>query len=440
MELFPISQSKDCLISNLAWETLDKMTGGFFGHERVDQLIAEGGRWFVQYKNGPDINYGVSKQIDLDAYKGQNLISVAGLVATHPFFKGVSVLVMLKNETLDDGMGFAVGLWNGNVRLDRPFLLTQAKSIVSEFELIGRGRPFVIWGDVQGVPVKTQYTLEALLVPKKGGKRLKVQPLKSEKKSLIFVIAVCAVIALMAASWGWDWYCAKQNELIERIRQTKKSPDYIYDQSVTARLSIPVLIAKEAVPAIAEQLNRFPIALGGWRLSTITCKELTCEAQWKSNGGTYQEFQKSADPAWGKIALASSDAEVLGDLKTLRHGFTLDLNTNPLPPQASWPTRSAFELATGGDWQKYGQLGWVGTLAMPAQQAVPTGVNPLSIKNHPHAIYAMPWSVNSQSWALTQKAIGSLPENVTLTEFKLSINEKERAVAFSGSGLAYVQK
>lgn len=423
------------------WHVLDPFGAKLFGHEQIERLIADGSRYFVKYKNGVDINYGVSGEAELDAYKSHLVFSIAHAIATHSLFKGATVLVLLINNESEDDDIFAVGLVSGNIVLDAVCSLFELSTVYEKFaaDCEKAGRSFTVWGDAtpDGVTADHTYSLTELL-DQKGAKKAKIEHLKNDRTVLMMVVGVIAMVLILVMMGAWDWYRNHQKLLLDQLRQSQSSPSYLYTESVKNLLASPQRISAICAPQIISQVGSFPAKMAGWSLNKIMCQSDECEAHWNSQGGTYDDFKKAAPAHWGQIALTNNEKDVLGDLKTIRHTFKLELKAGLLPERSQWPKAYQFSLDIGNQWQHLSTKGWASTLKPIEQQAIPVGVQPAAVKNHPQAIYAMPWHAVNQNWQLAKEVIASFPANVVLTKFEVQVNPRT-GITFGADGLAYVQ-
>jgi cell division protein FtsL len=439
-----ISQhAKEGVITGLNWQVLDPVGESFFGHEEIPKLIEDGNRYFVKVKNTRETNFGITKSSDIELFNNKKLYSFAAMVATHPDFKGTTCLVMVIDPHCEEPSGLAIGLVSGNIVMDLHFPLEKQHSLYEEFEsLCSRaGRQFQIYGDIANVhivPTK-RITLDEICSTKSIQKR-SLEALKNEKYILVFIVSILVLIALLILMSMWDWYQAEQKEILESERLHRSSPEAVYSQSVSATLAKEHLIVAAAAEDLIQAISNFPVELGGWRLMRISCEEIRCNAKWHSEGGTYDAFQRLADPAWGKLQLGSTDKDLLGDLATLSHTFELKLSKAKLPPLNEWPLAETFAFEQGIDWQKLKDYQWVGSLGPIEQQAVPSQINASSVTSHPQAIFGMRWSVTNQNWRLGQLVLPLFKSNVTLQKFELNLGEKSGEVVFSAKGIAYVKK
>ena len=98
----------------LSWRTVDVYESR---HAQVTQWRTEGYSAYATSRAGGAEQMGLLSQGDgseLEGNKGRQLFSAAALLASHPDFKGRTVLVLLQG--VDDA--YAVGLQGGGVTID----------------------------------------------------------------------------------------------------------------------------------------------------------------------------------------------------------------------------------------------------------------------------------------------------------------------------------
>jgi len=109
-----------------------------------------------------------------------------------------------------------------------------------------------------------------------------------------------------------------------------------------------------------------------------------------------------------------------------------------LPPRAEWPSQSDFAWSVGGAWQKLSPLGWSGDLKTPELREIPVGISSAAIRNHPQAIWGIPWMVSNQPLWLID-GLSQFDRNVVLQKFDVSMDEKTGVALFNAQGIAYVK-
>ncbi len=438
MELYRSPNSKDILACGLNWVVSDPFESS---HLQVSRYILDGARNFVKFANGVDINYGLTADFNRDQYPDCRFISLAKMAATNPLFKGATVLLLLVNSVNADLSGVAIGLLNGNIVLDRQIEPENAESVFEEFSVLCEksGRVFRFFGDFPGnaVPFDETYFFETLIKDKKSFKKALITPLKNNRTVLIVVIVVLTLIALSLVNYGWDWYSQKKKQLIEEVRAASLSPEAQYSTMINnfvwAKQNTAGPISKE----VKKQINSIPYSFHGWNLKEIKCELPECTFKWTSAEGNYGDFRNNAPKEWLEIS-PMVGASIIGDLKTITHKYRLELHPETFLPRTQWPTKEDFAWSIGEAWQKLSPLGWTGELKSVELRELPFAIPPAAIKNHPQAIWGIPWSVINQPWWMLD-ALDLLGKNVVLQKVEISIDRSTKAVSFNASGIAYVK-
>lgn len=443
MELFQRPNLKEALASHLKWQVLDPFAEKAFGHDQINQLITEGNRYAFIYKNGSDVNIGVTATIDFEEYKQGKIYSLAAKAATSKRFQKTTSLILVKNtESSDEGI-FAIGIVSGNIVIDEQVPAEQLGDIYEKYVALceNTGRLYFTHGDVavNGQALNHAYSLVELLADKTG-KKVLIEPLRDERKLLYVVYAVLALIVFFSAWKGWDWYQDEAQKEVQYRKERKNTPAYLYGEAVLMHLNLGQLVLPAAAKQIIGMVESFPARTGGWVLESLKCDAEKCDTQWVSEGGTYADFKAQTQPDWGNLVYNSSDKDVLGDLKTIRFSFTHKLGKQKLGTQSNWPKADEFTFSTGVEWQKLKETDWKASLSVPELQAVPPGVSPAAVQSHMLAIYAMKWETSNQSWATIKQVLPSFPDNVVLKTFDVRLDRKSKKVTFNASGLAYVKK
>jgi hypothetical protein len=445
LELLTWPRKKEVLVSNLRWQVLDPFADKLFMHDQINQMLAEGYRYFLKYKNGADINMGFTSSTAHEGLLKFRVYSIAAKVATHMRFKGTTTLALLRIDFTEEPMAYAVGLVDGNVVMDEQLPISDIAACYSRFAGLceSSGRLFYTHGDIapDGLNLNHPFTLSELVEGGKG-KKIKLEKLQDDKKIQLVILAATAVIVIFMLMWLWDWYELDRKRLEDQLKSALQTPAYLYDAAVKTVLAQDHLLLPPVTEEISEQLRQFPVQLDGWTLSRITCTQVQCQLSWQSTGGTFEDFARSAPPSWGKFQPGGTgtDNTPLGDLKTLQSSLKLKLTSQKLPLRATWPSREEFLLQMGVNLQKLKDLNWTMRFSPVTQQAVPPQIPPQQVADHPQAIYAMSWQVANADWPLTRDIFATLGTNFTLNEFSFQINESVNTVTFSASGLAYVRK
>lgn len=443
MKLFLRANHKEALACDLKWQVLDPFAEKAFKHDQINQLIAEGYRYSFTYKNGSDINIGVTSSSDFEEFQKLKIYSVAAKVATTKRFQKTTSLILLTNTDQDAEIVFAIGIVSGNIVIDEIVAINEAHLVYEKFVSLceNTGRLFFTHGDVTipGLPLNHPYTLRELL-DDKSGKKVLIEPLRDEKKLLYVVYAVVLLIVFFAAWKAWDWYREDQKNRIRHLSESKNTPAYIYGQSVLIHLNALQLVMPAAGQQIIDMVERFPARTGGWLLETLQCNVEKCDTRWVSEGGTYADFKARSQTDWGELIYSSADKDMLGDLKTIRVSFPHKLEKQKITNPSDWPQADAFTFQTGVEWQKLKSTDWQASLGPAELQAVPQGVTPTAVQSHAQAIHAMPWSTSNQSWPTIKRVLPSFPDNVVIKTFEIRLDKLTQKVTFNASGLAYVKK
>jgi len=445
MQLLPIPNTKLCLAAGLQWQVLDPFEAKLFSHNQVQALFENGAKYFVKYKNAKDINYGVTFESDLEQYSSLNIISIAAKVACDKQFKASTSFVVVKNDKTDEENCFVIGLLFGNTIIDQLVAADEVDALLQEFQtLCERSRSDVTtWGDVTttGFNPDNALTLDEVL-NKSFGKSIALSELKNNRTTNI-VLMIAGLAAVLFGLWtAYDWYQADEKLLKEQQRASQNTPENMYRHSVERLLREPTLIAPDVWDDYKAQLGAFPTQMGGWTLHKISCKLAICEALWKTQDSTYEDFKAAAQshPEWGPISTNNNEKDVLGDLKTIRHQVTLKLTLQKLPPQGQWPDAKEFAQTIGVQWQKLKPTGWDATLTPLEQQGIPAGMSSAGMSNLPNAIYAMRWEAKNQRWEQSKEVIATFGKNMTITHLEVTLEHKDKRVIISGGGLVYARK
>lgn len=443
MELFPRPHHKEALASHLKWQVLDPFAEKAFGHDQINQLIAEGNRYSFTYKNGADVNIGVTSSIEFEEHKKEKIYSLAAKAATTKRFQKTTSLILVTNtESADEGV-FAIGIVSGNIVIDELVPTNQLSAVYEKFVALceNTGRLFFTHGDVsvKGEALNHSYSLSELLNDK-SGKKIVIEPLRDERKLLYIVYAVLAIIVFFVLWKAWDWYQDEAQKEIQYRKERKNTPAYLYGESVLALLNTGQLVLPAAGKQIIGMVESFPARTGGWILETLKCDITKCDTQWVSEGGTYADFKAQIQADWGNLVFSNGDKDVLGDLKTIRFSFTHKLDKHKLGTQSHWPKADEFTFSTGVEWQKLKETDWKASLGTPELQAVPPGVTPAAVQSHMLAVYAMKWETSNQSWPTIKQVLPAFPENVVIKTFDVRLDKKSHKVSFNASGMAYVKK
>lgn len=447
MKIFTHPSTKTVVVSDLRWQVLDPFEQGFFGHKDIPRLIEQGTRFHAKYKNTSEVNIGTTTG-DFEGLdtQGQRLVSLAAALATNSLFAEQTCLVFIQAGEGAASVGIAVGMIAGNVVLDEEFLFADIDAVYERFAEMCKlsSRAFSVHGDLSpiGVQITQKITLDEILRGKQKN-TVKVKPLKSGRGFLLFLLgSLISLIGLV--SWGiWDWTEEQEKARIAAAIAQKNSPDNKYAESVAALMQKEMWIMPISMKSITEEIGKFPAILAGWRLEHLDCKEIKCEATWKSMGGTYLDFQNAAPKDIKELRLANDDKSIYGDLKTIKHDLYLNIEKSKISPKSEWPKFSDFRLPQGTDMQKLAEYKWTFKLDGLKQQAIPKGVTENSVKSHRLAVFALPWKIEQQSWSKAALILPLFKSNVAMDRFELFIKDKSNVadqITFTASGLIYVQK
>lgn len=445
MKHFIHAESGLTVVSQLTWQVLDPLGASFFGHTLIPELIESGARMSATYKNGSEVNIGITHAVFDEANKPQRqAMSFAVLVAQQKSWAGHSCIVFMQKDDTEESSGLVCAMIAGNVVLDDQFELADMDTLYQDFANMCErsNRNFELHGDIapQGAEITQHLSLSELLSKSKKNAGCAVTLLRSDKPVLVVVLLSLLLILIFAALAAWDWYRDGEAKKIRFLSQQLQSPAYLYKESVATLLAKPVWIVPVSMHAIAQAVGSFPASMARWNLLSLVCEENNCTAKWKSAGGTYTDFQDAADPTWGKLSLSNSTTEAHGDLMTLQHSVSLGVEGAQLPAVNQWPKFDDYLISSGVEIQKLKEFEWSHRFGPPTQQAIPPSVSPVAVAHHPQAIHAMLWSLSKQSWTQAKTILPLFPPHATLSRFEIHINEKDLTVTFSASGLVYVQK
>ena len=197
-------------------------------------------------------------------------------------------------------------------------------------------------------------------------------------------------------------------------------------------------VVTDSAEQLKAQINAIPYKVHGWTLKTVSCVLPDCTLVWVYAGGTYQDFRDGAPKEWANIT-PSVGTSLIGDLKTITNTLQLKLTLSNLTTRTEWPTQEQFAWSVGSAWQKLIPLGWTGDIKPPELREIPIGVSVAAIRNHPQAIWGIPWSVSNQPiWLMD--GLSQFDKNVTIQKIDLTIDEKTGVAQFNAAGIAYVKK
>jgi len=442
MQVFLNSTSKDYYATDLVWQILDPFEDKLFSNHQIKGISANGGRLFAKFKNGSDVNYGVAPDFDEDTPKGVKVFSLAARVATAKRFQSSTCLVLL-NDPEFVGTAYAIGLVSGNVILDERFGIESAAQIHGKFRDICESsrRVFHVHGDVVIGDIANDHSYSmAELLADNSAKKSRLVAIKNDRALRVALSALAVVVCISLSYKAWDFFSTAKLQEQEDRRAKEGQPTYMYSKSVAFLLASDRLIGANVGLQIVTQLGAFPARLGGWSIRSIECIDVQCKARWHSDGGTFEDFKALAHKDWGRLDFSSNERNPLGELKDIHHTFTLNLTKTKLQPPAQWPSSEEFIYQTGLDWQRLNPTGWSAVLSSLELQALPIGVNAITVKGQADAIWAMPWSSTNTDWWVARQVITKLKPNFEIQKFALNVDTKTNALKFSISGIAYVKK
>ena len=170
----------------------------------------------------------------------------------------------------------------------------------------------------------------------------------------------------------------------------------------------------------------------------MRCENYTCFVNWTSMGGTYQEFIHAALPNWSNIELEANNGSILGDMKSLKSSFSMAAKKELLPEFKDISKFENFTFVMGDLLRSLNKKGWASALNTPSQIETSTDGGDVSIKNHPLALLAIPWSAKDQGWRETEEALHEFGDVCTLDSLKLEFRSQTPLV--SSNGKCYVKK
>lgn len=439
MNFFRDQASKNVFVCGMNWVVADPFEAK---HALISGFILDGAKHVVTYKNGSDLNYGLLPDINDEKLADCPLVSLANMAAINPLFKGATVLLMLENSENQEEAGIAIGMLNGNVVLDCSIDSETANAKLENFAgLCERSsRSFVLWGNFPHVNqnFNKPYSFSELVANKKNIKKSVLAPLRSNRVFMMVSAAIAAVLVIVFVNLTWDWYVQRKKDLVESLRQAQLSPDAQYQTAISNFLGKKQFLANLVAKQVKEQINLIPTSFQGWKLRSIACELPSCMLTWVNAGGSFDGFKSAAPKEWVNITPAVGGS-LIGDLKTLTHQFDLSLTPVELPPRTQWLSATELAWKIGNDWQKLSPLGWSGELKLPDLREIPPGVTAAAIRNNPHAIWGINWSViNQPIWLID--GLFEFSPSVVMDKLNVSVDEKNGAVLFGASGVAYVKK
>jgi hypothetical protein len=423
------------------WQVLDPFGNSVFGHKQLLEYIKTGGQIGISYKNGKDINLGVGTDIHLNNVNEKNIISIAHHVAMHGQMRERSLVALLKNTISQDESIFAIGLINGNVVIDQLVEKTEIDQIVNDFHNINifTNNNVDIFGDIapDQFNITNFITLEDILKDTNNLKKY-VTALKNSLISFYLILTIILVLLAYFFFGIWHESVLSGESLISNKLKAINSSENIYTQRINVFLKTPIHLANKNIGSTLTEIGSFPFELAKWRLRSIDCNKYICTVNWLSIGGSYEDFIKAALPAWSNINLLTDNGSLLGDNNSLQSNFSISGEQELLPEFVDLPKFESFTFQMGDLLRGLSQKGWDSTLKAPFQIETPHDATDLSIKTHPLAILAIPWSSTNQGWRETELALQEFTKVCTLDEIKLTFNNQQPLL--STSGKCYVKK
>jgi hypothetical protein len=411
-------------------------------HDQITGFIQDGVKYFAEYKNGQDINFGLLPDINNENFVGCHYISLAKLAGAHHLFSGATVFLILSNSLIQDDTGLAIGILNGNIVIDTVVDSESVNKKLEEFNNLCErsAKTLEMQGDYPHVlrDYDVPYTLADLIGNKSINRKCYVKPLKSNRTFLRVMAFVVVILIIMTVNFAWRWNDERKKTVMESFRNSQSTPDVQYQAVAIGFLSKKHYVANTTFKQIKTQVNEIPARFYGWKLRSITCQLPSCKFVWTSTGGTFDDFKKNAPEKWVNISPAIGTS-LIGDLKTLTHTYELNLDPSELPPKDQWPKSSDFAWNLGNLWQKMTSVGWAGTLSSATLQEVPPGVPVDAIRDSPNAIWGIPWTINNQPFWLID-GLGEFSGNMVLRNLEISMENAKEVALFNATGMAYVKE
>lgn len=433
---------KKSIATAMTWQVLDPFGNSLLGHKQLIEYIKTGGYIGISYKNGTDINLGVGRDLHLDLEHEHKIISIAYQIALHAQMREKSLVVFLKNTISQDESIFAVGLINGNVVIDQLIEANELDQIVNDFSKINifTTTNIEIYGDAapENFSIAKPFTLEELLNDAAHQKKY-VEALKNSLMVFYFVLSLIVVLIVYFFYGLWQDNILSGESALSNKLKTINSPESVYTQRIQVFLKTPLPLAKDNISSALSEIGAFPFVYAKWRVQSIQCENGICLVNWNSVGGSYQDFIQNKAPSWSNIHLQSNNASLLGDMNALQSSFTLESKKALLPSLADIPKLESFTFSMADLLRQLQSKGWESTLKSPVQIEMPNdGAELLSIKNHPMALMAIPWSAQTQGWRETEMALKDFGDICTLESLKLEFNNQRPLL--STNGRCYVKK
>ncbi len=437
--------SKLTLCFGLTWEQYDPYSGS--EHAQIVKWRADGYTQAARYKHPGGRVYGLHRPsasgnalIKADT----TLISVAGVIATHPKLHNKTGLVLLSVEDESRGQWMiCVGLRSGAVVLDRLVTPDQVSVVRNDFlKDHTPGEALETWGDTSTGQIDHPFLFEELTPSRGGGQAVALKILASSRWPKAVGIVAVTLLVSAGAVYAWLSFAeesAKRKAMQELSRQT---PQAIYQAEIDKWLVRPVNMVPEALELMWSTFKAFPTDHAGWTLVSIACAPTPskqCAVVWLRKDGTLQEFRAAAPSTWQGISPMGQDG-ISMSVELAMPEVKLDRTT--------WPAVSTYRDALLSHWQFLAPGGWQATMAGVVKQAVPANFNAeqlAAIANMPGAPLGMAITVKNMAWDLADPtdpdsptALSQLGRAVELTG-PIEITFDGKRVVFSFTGTAYVQ-
>ncbi|KAA0178812.1 type 4b pilus protein PilO2 [Cupriavidus gilardii] len=444
------------LAFGLLWSTTDALSRG----EQLRKAHRDGARFMASFPavksvegaRLSDDNVAYGKPKDWRLPKGVKAYSAAGQLATHPKWRGTTVLALLRADSSNQGGGALlalVGLLRGNVILDAVASVAEAGRLIDAYRerCLQASQSYRAIGSVELArePLTDRFDwsdfFPAASIERgrlrqfawwRSQKPVEIQPLKQGRPLGWLVAGGLTLAAVSSFSYVAHMREAEEREMRERAAKEQQDPVLLYRDSVQRLLSTPILRAGTTVATIRESIKQIPVLLAGWKLKEIACTQAGCNAVWTRNHGTYAEFDASAWPEWRPLVLSE-------DLQTITHRVPVELRAEMLPDRETWPTVQGFLRAEASRWQRLTakEIGLQIALEKEQIRAIPPGTEPSQFVAVPGLVYGANWAITSSPWWVSE-LFDQSPPNMTVSNLKVEFNGK--TMSFTSNGIVYVRK
>lgn len=365
-----------------------------------------------------------------------------------PLFSGAVALAHMHQQNpnillvlpLPDDEGYVVcGIRQGRPRSGFDVIVEdelEVNRLVNEFSAICEQDSFVLLGNahIDGI---SPLTFEEISSSCDGHSQLKkVSGIPFNPLTLL------AVMVIAGLAWGGGNAYLKHRKL-EQQKQAlaaKKTAQQLYNEEIEVKRAESTLLAMNAIP-ISDWARTLPVSIGGWKLTTITCKAATdktmkCDlsfARGKIPESTNQTFVDGAGKLFDSIEF-DDGARVIRTTSTITG---LVFNTLGIAIDASKKQRDEV-LEFGSILQSMSRFGEQ-RLQKFAPFGVPAGVNVAELSQAP--ILSSPWEFNGPLRAL--ELMTQFPKYVSVNQVVIVIKEAPEfqpghsMVTIKVSGTAY---